>query len=504
MRKIVIYIMLLMIGFTIQAQIPDQIKSKLTELVKKVAKESDKAVIKEQLNRFVSNAPNESSKKAALSFIKKESTSNTVKSVVDELMSSKIVTKNGDYKFLKNVGIINMISNELKKGNILIKNDKIQAIDYTKKRKAPESAKIFDLSGKYLIPGLIDAHVHITHGTFNDAKHHLHEAVKNGVTSVRDMGGDGRMLTLLKRNTLIGENIGADVYFSTIIAGPDFFINDKRPQSVALGAKAGEVSWQRAITNDTDLKQVISEVKGIGATAIKVYMNVEKNLFKKVADEAKRQGLKVWAHAVVPPTKAIDITNGGADVMSHAGDMIQYEFIKGDLKDRYGFKNREELITYRNQLKNVQWDENTLEVKRLFSSMKNNNSILDATLHVYDNERRSPDDLKNALKAVRIASKMGVKVGAGSDNMITEEKGAPAVLNIHGEIELLTKAGLSNFEALQAATIINAEMLGEENNIGTIENGKIANLVILNANPLEDIRNTKKIDFVLKRGKIVK
>lgn len=491
---------------TLQAQIPEQIKEPLLALIKKADKSSDSAMITTQIEEFVSRAPSERSRKGALNFIKTKSKSETVKNIVDELLSKKIKPKNAvpkvTYTLLKNAMIIDMLSNQAKKGSLLIKDDKIDKIVYKHNIKTPKDAEVVDLEGKYIIPGLIDGHVHITHGSFEDAKHHLKEAVLHGVTGVRDMGGDGRILTLLKRNTLIGEDIGSDVYFSTIIAGPEFFQHDKRPQSVAKGAIAGEVSWQRAITHKTDLRQVIAEVKGLGATAIKVYLNVDKVLFKKVADEAKRQGVKVWAHAAVPPTKAIDITNGGALAMSHAGDLVQYEFIKGDLKSRHEFKNREEALAYRKQLEAVEWTENSPEVKRLFTAMKNNNSILDATLHVYNREGRG-DDLKNALKAVRVAHKYGVKIAAGSDNMLSEKDGK-TVVNIHGEMELLTQAGLSNYEALQAATVMNAEIVGESKNIGTLEAGKIANIVVLNANPLTKISNTQKIDFVIKRGKMLK
>lgn len=507
MKKIIVLILLVALGFTLQAQqVPNHIRGKLIELVKKADKEKDENVIKQQLRRFVASAPNEKAKKGVLQFAKSKSKSATVQKVVDELLHSKIEQKENaiskEFLVLKNAFIINMLSNETKEGTIIIKSDKIQHIDYASLHKIPENAEVFDLKGKYIIPGLIDGHVHITHGTFDKAKHHLEEAVKNGITSVRDMGGDGRMLTLLKRNTLIGEDPGPDVFFSSIIAGPEFFVNDKRPQSVALGTKAGEVPWQKAITHNTDLRQAVAELKGLGATAIKVYMNVDKELFKKVADEAKRQEIKVWAHAVVPPTKGIDITNGGADAMSHAGDLVQYEFVEGDLKTKHSFKNRENALAYKEKLENIEWNENNPEVKRLFTAMKNNNSILDATLHVYNKPNREKD-LANALKAVRIAHQMGVKIGAGSDNMITEKKAEEPILNIHGELKLLTQAGLSNFEALQAATIVNAEIIGEEKNIGTIENGKLANLVVLNANPLDNISNTTDIDFVIKRGKVI-
>jgi imidazolonepropionase-like amidohydrolase len=414
----------------------------------------------------------------------------------------------GIYVVLRGATIIDAVSDTGRVGNILIKDDKIETIDYINSLKAPKGATTYDFTGKFIIPGLIDNHVHITHGTLKDAQNHLAIALKNGVTGVRDMGGDGRMLTLLKKNMQIGEDIGPDVFFSTIIAGPSFFKNDPRPQQVAKGAVAGKVSWQRAITHQSDFKQVVAEAKGLGATAIKVYLNVDKDLFKKVANEAKKQGLKVWAHGAVPPTKALDITNGGAEVMSHAGDMVQYEFIKGDLKGRHDFKTRKAAMEYREKIKNIKWTADSKEVKRLFTAMKQNNSILDATLFVYtfgltksvNGRKIDSTRYKTGMKAVKTAYKYGVKVGAGSDHMISEDKS----INIHEEIRLLTIAGLSNIDAIRAATIVNAAGLGEENNIGTIEKGKLANLVILNANPLENIKNTKDIKLVIKRGAIIK
>lgn len=493
------------------AQIPERIKTRLDDLTAKVDKLTDASEIEKKITNFTSSAPNDSMKKNALDYIFKKSKSKTVKRIAAKLSNSKISenakqANKSSIILLKNATIIDAISDTGKKGNILIKDEKIQDIDYTSSKPTPKDAKVYNLRGKYIIPGLIDAHVHITHGTYKKAQENVHTALKNGVTGVRDMGGDGRMLTLLKKNTQIGEEMGADIFFSTIIAGPEFFVNDRRPQSVAKGAKAGEVSWQRAITHDTDLRQVVAEAKGLGATAIKVYLNVDKDLFKKVADEAKRQGLKVWAHAAVPPTKPLDITNGGAKVMSHAGAMLQYLFVEGDLKGRHSFKNREEALAWRNKVESVKWDKNTPEVIEFFEAMKRNNSILDATLFLYynrgeDNKKMSKKEMSNidAFRAVKIANDMGVKICAGSDGMISRD----GTINLHKEIELLTIAGLSNIDAIRAATIINAEVVGETKNIGSIERGKLANLVVLNANPLDDITNTKNIKFVVKRGKVV-
>jgi imidazolonepropionase-like amidohydrolase len=413
------------------------------------------------------------------------------------------------YIVLQNATIIDAISDEGNPGTILIKDDKIQSINYNNTLEIPEGAITYDLTGKFIIPGLIDGHVHITHGTEQDAKDHLKTALQHGVTGVRDMGGDGRMLGLLKKNMQMGENVGPDIFFGTIIAGPKFFENDPRPQSVALGAVAGEVSWQRAITHDTDFKQIVAEAKGIGSTAIKIYANVEPDLIKKVSDEAKKQGLKVWSHAAMAPSKPMDVIMGGSECVSHAGDIFQYEMVD-ELKDRHDFKSREEAIKYRKNLLNSKWDEKSPKVKRLLKKMKENNTVLDATLFVYTvgltkNSKTGKVDSSRynvAMKSTRIAYDAGIKILAGSDHMI-DVKPYSFSINIHRELELLAEAGLSNIDIIRAATIINAEVVGEEKNIGTIEEGKLANLVILNSNPLDNISNTRDIKHVFKRGLLI-
>lgn len=510
MRKTIFIILVTaLFSITATAHISDGIKEQLTALTIKVDTLTSVSEIEKQITAFTDHTTSTGLKSAALHFIQNKSKSSYVKTVVYKLLK-KIKEPNEEddstYLVLKNATLIDGVSDVGKKGNLLIKDDKIDIIDYTNTLKIPKGATVYDLTGKYIIPGILDMHVHITHSTLKEAQEHLHTALRNGVTGVRDMGGDGRILTVLKKNMKIGEDIGPDVFFSTLIAGPSFFEKDPRPQQVAKGAIAGQVSWQRAISQDSDLRQVVAEAKGLGATAIKVYDQVDKDLFKKVATEAKRQGLKVWAHAVVPPTKPIDITNGGADVMSHAGSMLDYEFLKGAVKGRHEFNSPEEKKAYQDQLTSVVWNENSPEVIRLFAAMKRNNSILDATLFVYyytdeKLQKMTIEALRNEkpFRAVKIAYDSGVKIGAGSDHMISVDN----TINIHKEIELLTIAGLSNIDAIRAATIVNAAELGEEKNIGTIEKGKLANLVILNTNPLEDIKNTKDIKFVIKRGKVV-
>ena len=510
-RKILTVLLVLFITFSLKAQVPEHIKTMLKELVTKVDGYVDTEKIKSEIGGFLSNAPNEELKKAAIEFIKTQSKSEAVKKVISNLSNNKKEPEHASYLFLKNATIIDVISKASKPGSILIKDDRIEDINYSGNLEIPQGAIIYDLTGKYIMPGLIDAHVHITHGTEAEAREQLEIGLKNGVTGVRDMGGDGRMLTSLKKKMAIGEEQGADVYFSTIIAGPTFFKDDPRPQQVAKGAIAGEVSWQRAITTETDFKQIVAEAKGLGATAIKMYANLDKDLIKKVSDEAKKQGLKVWAHAAIPPSRPTDVVLGGAEVISHAGDMLVYEIID-TMRDRHSFKSKEESGVYRKKLNSMQWNENTKQVNDFFSLMKQKNTILDATLNVYSYGLDKPingakiDSSRyfEAMNATKAAYKAGVKIGAGSDNMVDILEDGEKAVRIHRELELLVKAGLSTMDALRAATIINAEGLGDEKNIGSVDKGKLANLVILNENPVTDIKNTTNIKYVFKRGILVK
>jgi imidazolonepropionase-like amidohydrolase len=403
---------------------------------------------------------------------------------------------NENYILLKNATIIDMVTESGRTGDLLIKQDKIFDISFKDPIKPPKGAVIYDLSGKYIIPGLIDNHVHITHSTYLDAVDEIETALKNGITGVRDMGGDGRMLAQLKRAALIGEIPASDVFFSAIIAGDDFYNNDPRPASVALGANVGNEAWQWTLNDDTDYNNIIAQTKGLGATAIKAYARLELPAFQKIVAEAKRQGLKVWAHASIPPMRPSEIIRAGADVISHAGSFIQYE-IADDIKDRYDFDTREARNEYRQKLKEIPFSATTPKVKSLLETMKKNETILDATLWLYQLEGQ-PIDLGYALKVTKMVHEAGIKIGAGTDGLNHDDG---SVSNIHLELKLLTQAGLTPLDALRAATIVNAIGLGQASQIGSIEVNKLANLVILNADPLENIDNSRSVNTVFKRGK---
>ena len=250
------------------AQSPQRSSGVVSDLTQKIDRYDDSEKIKQELSQFLMNAPNEELKNEAIQEILTHSESDLVKQTVQQQRTT-INQNETSTLLLKNVTIIDMVSEGSFSGDVLIKDGIIEEVFHHENSQIPDEGRVINLQGKFLIPGLIDNHVHITHGTLAEAEENLKIALKHGITGVRDMGGDGRMLTLLQKNMAIGETVGSDVFFSTIIAGPDFFKNDPRPQQVAKGAIAGEVPWQRAITHDSDFRQVIAEAKGLGVTAIK-------------------------------------------------------------------------------------------------------------------------------------------------------------------------------------------------------------------------------------------
>ncbi|MCP5047651.1 MAG: amidohydrolase family protein [bacterium] len=407
---------------------------------------------------------------------------------------------------LTNVVMIDGIGNKPVPGcTIVINKDTITEIyrpgktgkkKEKKKRSFPDDAFVMDLEGLYVIPGLIDAHVHISQYTRQEAEKVLARTLLGGVTTLRDMGGDARRLAGIKRDALLNEMDAPNIYYSAIFAGPTFF-TDPRVIAGSAGLTAGKVPWGREITASTDIRLAVAEAKGCGATGIKIYADLPVEEVRRVTEEGHRQGMKVWSHATVHPTGPLDAVLAGVDVISHS-PLLAWES-QGKIPPSYA--KRYEVSFDLEPLKST-------PLKRLFREMKERGTILDATVYVFnygvikgkDTIAKEHARAAYALEAVKMAHRKGVKISVGTDFLYDKDKPLP---NLHEELELLvTKCGLTPMEALQAATRINAEVIGIENHTGTISKGKQADLVVLTANPLKSISNTRKIRYVLKAGKL--
>ena len=357
---------------------------------------------------------------------------------------------------------------------------------------APRDAIVINLGGGWVVPGLIDAHVHLsTSPDRANAEAELHRLLYSGVTAVRDMAGDARALASLARDSRLAEIVAPDVYYSAVMAG-ESFMADPRPQASTVGETAGEVPWMQAVGPDTDLVTAVAQAKGTSASGVKIYANLSPELVRGITAEAHRQGMPVWAHSMVFPTRPLEVVEAGADVISHAC-YLAWEAMADvpsvynhDIVPRYTAFNAESQV-----------------FTELFDAMRAQGTILDATLAMYTlpDEVRSRDaqcDATFAGTLVARANREGIPIAAGSDFTTPPDQPFPA---LYRELEVLVEiGGLSPMQAIVAATSSAARAIGIEETAGTLAHGRPVNFVFLRENPLADIGALRSIESVWKNA----
>lgn len=387
---------------------------------------------------------------------------------------------------------------------ILVEGGRIAAIYPDGSQPAPKGAKVEDLSGRYVIPGLIDAHVHLT-GAEPDFAHyvpHLQALLRGGVTAIRDMAGDDRLIGYLAGQANSDALASPDIYYVALMAGPTFFAEDVRAQEASAGERLGFAPWMQAIGPDTDIRLAVAEAKGTGATALKLYANLPPNLVRQITAEAHRQGLRVWTHATIFPTTPTEAVDAGVDTISHSPYLVWAAAPK--VPDDYRVRALGDFTHIR---------PDAPQIVALFKTMKQRGTILDATLLPFLKEAEHASGKVGAgimpwsYAVTRLAHQQGVLVDVGTDSSgLADGAQGPnlkALPLVHSEMALLVQhCGFTPLEAIRAATQISAAAMDQSAQRGTITPGKRADLVVLNADPTHDIGNTGKIDFVVKSGRI--
>ena len=403
---------------------------------------------------------------------------------------------------------------------VIIRGDRIVSIGKTAKTKIPADTKTLDAPGKFLIPGLWDMHVHTIFGDWipGGKEVSLPLFVANGITGVRDMGGDLETLLRWRSEIAAGTLLGPRM----IIAGPMLDGPKSRfPSSVSL-ATADEG------------KAAVDDLKAKGVDFIKVQSFITRDAYFAVAAETKRLGITLVGH-VPDSIRASEASDAGQKSIEHltgifegaAPATVEDSFIQGATKtpkiylDTYDDARASSLIS--RMARNHTWLVPTLVWER-------GQWLIDDIDYSHDSDlpyapaswqqkswptftksilaELDTDDVAIRRKFVQkefaivgAMHKAGVEIMAGTDTAA-----AVAVLpgfSLHTELECLVQAGFTPMEALQAATLNPAKFLGLQNQMGTVQPGNLANLVLLDANPLDDIRNTRKIDAVVLNGRLL-
>ncbi|MBI3940275.1 MAG: amidohydrolase family protein, partial [Acidobacteria bacterium] len=407
----------------------------------------------------------------------------------------------------------------LVEGNVI---EKIWVGDAEMQR-LPPSVQIIEAAGKFILPGLIDSHVH-----YRDWMGELFLAY--GVTAVYDLGDPFRWQVAVKK----GLNQGK-------IRGPRFYFCGEMSLPEAAKAEASLPSiWRRApasISAPEEARRAVALVKGSG-DCVKLNENFKQDLFSAVAREADSAGLAVISHSF----NAVDSATWGIDGLEHMVGVALAtvrspegrKAVEGMQIDA-GHKNSalyqwmepasfdeviNHLVTrkvFLNPTLTFEWKalsdrarEHELEDTRLLSIPELQYVPIDDRLvslgQYHWPDQRSNDERKQFQNGYRKVQEFlrrfvaaGGKIYAGTDSSAATTPG----LSLHHEMELLVDAGIPPMQAILAGSKYGAELLGLDTQIGTVEVGKLADLVVLGGDPLQDIRKTKSLEKVIKNGEIL-
>ncbi|MFC1418070.1 amidohydrolase family protein [Streptacidiphilus cavernicola] len=361
-------------------------------------------------------------------------------------------------------------------------------------------AEVFELGGRFVVPGLIDSHQHLaTPPNRALAESVLRRHVYSGVTAIRDMADDLRQVGDLARATRVGEIPGPDIHYAALMAGPDFF-DDPRTWQVSQGEIPGTVPWMQAVTEQTDLSLAVALARGTHATAIKVYADLPGSLVAAIAAEARRQGIQVWAHGAVFPAGPGEVVAAGVDAVSHV-TLLVHEAAEQPLTS---YKDKPPIDYAR-----FAEGGDDARLGALFQSMLEHGTVLDATACMWvwmeeqaeDDAGRARARLQDGLSARLTAQayRAGVPISTGTDYETEPEHPYPALFD---ELTyLVRRCGIPAEQVIRSATLVGAMSMGAEAAMGTVESGKLANFAVLARDPLADIDNLRSIECTVKRGR---
>ena len=408
---------------------------------------------------------------------------------------------------------------------VIVRGNRIAEVGPQLKVKVPSDAVIIDGRGKFLIPGLWDMHTHVAGISADPAwgDKLLPVYLAHGVTGIRDMAGNLEKLLEWKEEQARGELVGPRM----VVSGP--FLDGSAD---GFTFKADVV----VVTTPYQAQAAVQDLARRGADFIKIGSRISPEVFQAIADEAKRQKLAFLGHLPEGVTvarasdtgmKSIEHVNGFALAVSAKEEELRKQLRDTEAKKDWAVvvKTNAEIaaslspekanVLFAKLVKNQTWQVPTLVWTKTTSTLDQVGAgphlkYLPAKLQAEwapEKIRKSSSatalayyavKLKSDMKLVGMMAKAGVPLLAGTDSL------DPYVFpgdSIHKELVLVVEAGLTPMQALQCATRNPAMFFGTQKELGTVESGKLADLLLLDADPLKDIANTQKISGVMLNGK---
>ena len=383
---------------------------------------------------------------------------------------------------------------------VVIQGGKILSAGPRSKAALPKNVQILDVAGKTIVPGLWDMHAHFEQVEWGPVY------LAAGVTTVRDCGNEFEFITAVRDAISSGRGVGPRLLLAGIVDGSG---------PIALGVARVDTPEQA--------REWVHRYHDAGFNQIKIYSSVKKENLEAVTAEAHKLGMTVTGH-IPEGLTGFDGVNAGMDQINHI-NYVASMMDPGIAGRGPGADPQQRLTALRN------FDPDSEQSRKAIQFLKAHHTVIDPTLTVFEMFMRTGNrpfeslepgvakvapalatQLRNvgpgpagadlgearfatALKAVSALHRAGIPIVVGTDQTVPGH-------SVHREMELYVEAGFTPMEALQAATMVPAKAMKVDTEVGTVEPGKRADLVILGANPLENIRNIRRTERVIQGGVI--
>jgi imidazolonepropionase-like amidohydrolase len=375
---------------------------------------------------------------------------------------------------------------------VVIESGRITAAGPRSQVKIPNGATRIDAQGKFVMPGLWDMHAHLFQAEFGPAY------LAAGVTTVRDVGNEIEYGTRFR-----------DAFNRGIAAGPRMLL------AGYIEGKNPDHSFDVQVETPEEARRAVGRYKNAGFEMIKIRDNVKLDTLKAIADEAHRLGMTLTGH-VPKAMNALQAVEAGMDQISHI-NFLSPVFVSKSVKP-------DETLT-------APFDPESPEAKQAIEVLKKHGAVIDPTIATLELQVRTfntpipsfepgmakvapqmiehlnnigyppiaASQIRKAMNQligiIRALHKAGIPIVAGTDVTIPGH-------SLHRELELYVKAGFTPLEAIQSATIVPARVMKLDKEVGTIEAGKRADLIIVDGDPLESISNIRKVKTVVANGRV--